>query len=74
MNGDDRAALAHADAALRIGTKSALFYFHRGMIEAGLGMRPQAVSDLREALKLNPNFSPLQAPQARAALKRLGAG
>ena len=73
VNGDDRAALPHADAALRIGTKSALFYFHRGMIEAGLGMKSQAVSDLKEALELNPNFSPLQAPQARATLKRLGA-
>jgi tetratricopeptide (TPR) repeat protein len=72
VNGDDRAALPHADAALRIGTKSALFYFHRGMIEAGLGMKPPAVSDLQEALKLNPNFSALQAPQARATLKRLG--
>ena len=36
-------------------------------------MKPQAVSDLHEALALNPNFSPLQAPQARATLKRLGA-
>jgi tetratricopeptide (TPR) repeat protein len=72
MNGDDRAALPLANAALGIGTKSALFYFHRGMIEAGLGMTSQATSDLKQALALNPHFSPLQAPQARAALQRLG--
>jgi tetratricopeptide (TPR) repeat protein len=73
VNGQDAAALPHANAALRIGTKSALFYFHRGAIEAGLSMKPQAVSDLRRALALNPRFSPLQAPQARAMLKKLEA-
>ena len=73
VNGQDGAALPHANAALRIGTKSALLYFHRGSIEAGLGMKAQAISDLREAWVLNPHFSPLQAPQARALLKRLGA-
>jgi tetratricopeptide (TPR) repeat protein len=74
VNGHDAAALPHANAALRIGTRSALFYFHRGAIEAGLGMKQQAVTDLRAALALNPHFSPLQVPQARALLKRLGAG
>jgi tetratricopeptide (TPR) repeat protein len=73
VNGHDAAALSHANAALRLGTKSALFYFHRGAIEAGLGNKAQAVSDLREALTLNPHFSPLQAPQAHAMLKQLGA-
>jgi tetratricopeptide (TPR) repeat protein len=73
VNGHDAAALPHANAALRLGTKSALFYFHRGTIEAGLGMKVPAVSDLREALALNPHFSPLQAPQAHALLKQLEA-
>lgn len=72
-NGDDRAALTHATAALKLGTKSALLSFHRGMIEASLRMNAPAVQDLRRALELNPNFSPLQAPQARAQLKRLAA-
>jgi tetratricopeptide (TPR) repeat protein len=73
VNGHDAAALPHANAALRLGTKSALFYFHRGAIEAGLDMKAQAVSDLRAALALNPHFSPLQAPQAHELLKQLGA-
>jgi tetratricopeptide (TPR) repeat protein len=73
VNGHDAAALSHANAALRLGTRSALFYFHRGAIEAGLGKNAAAISDLREALALNPHFSPLQAPQAHALLKQLGA-
>jgi tetratricopeptide (TPR) repeat protein len=73
VNGQDRAALPHANASLRLGTKSATFYFHRGMIESALGMKPAAVRDLEEALALNPHFSPLLAPQAHQALSRLGA-
>jgi tetratricopeptide (TPR) repeat protein len=73
VNGQDRAALGHANAALRLGTKSATFYFHRGMIENALRMKTPAVRDLQEALALNPHFSPLLAPQAHDALTRLGA-
>ena len=54
MNGDDKAALPLANAALRIGTKSALFYFHRGMIEVGLGMTSQAVGDLQAGAGAEP--------------------
>ena len=45
---------------------------HLGMIELALGQREQAAADLRLALQINPYFSPLQAPAARAALKGLG--
>jgi tetratricopeptide (TPR) repeat protein len=72
VNGNDRDALAHANAALAIGTRSALFYYHRGTIEAALGLKALARKDLQEALTLNPNFSPLQAPHTRAALEKLG--
>ena len=62
MNGRDREALPHAAAALRLGTKSALFHFHRGVIEAALGMKPRRSATCEQALALNPHFSALQAP------------
>jgi ABC-type lipopolysaccharide export system ATPase subunit len=43
------------------------------MIELSLGRRRDARRDLAAALALNPHFSPLDAPAAAAALKRLAA-
>jgi tetratricopeptide (TPR) repeat protein len=71
VNGRDRAALTHARGAARLHTRSALFAYHRGMIEKSLGMRGSAIKSLRRALAINPYFSPLQAPQARRALAAL---
>ena len=65
-------ALPHAQAAARLGTRSALFAYHRGMIEKELGMDEAARASLQRALDINPHFSPLQAPHARAALAELG--
>jgi tetratricopeptide (TPR) repeat protein len=73
MNGKDAQALPHSTAALRLGTKSAAFHFHRGVIENALGQKPAAIADLQQALAINPHFSPLQAPQARKLLAQLGA-
>lgn len=70
--GRDAEALPHARAALRLGTRSALFRYHLGMIEAGLGHTGPARAALTAALRLNPHFSVLQAPRARATLGRLG--
>jgi tetratricopeptide (TPR) repeat protein len=70
--GRDTEALPHARAALRQGTRSAAFRYHLGMIELELGDRAGARRDLAEALRLNPRFSWLQAPRARAALATLG--
>ena len=69
--GHDRAALAHADAALSTGLRSALFHFHRGVIAHALGRDVQAARDLRAALRLNPAFDPLDAPAARHLLATL---
>ncbi len=65
-------ALPHAEAAARLGTRSALFAYHRGMIEKELGRDDAARASLQRALDINPHFSPLQAPRARAALDELG--
>lgn len=72
VTGRDAEALPHARAAVRLGTRSALFRYHLGMIEAALGDRAAARRDLAAALTLNPHFSPVQGPRARAALRRLG--
>ena len=72
VNGKDAEALTWSDKALATGMKNALFYFHKGMIEKSLGDQAQAVSDLTTALKINPGFSPLQAPTAKKALQELG--
>ena len=69
--GRDRAALRYALLAGRLGTKSALFAYHRGMIQLSLGRSGEARESLREALSINPAFSPLHAPRARAALEKL---
>ncbi|NBM20773.1 tetratricopeptide repeat protein [Streptomyces sp. GC420] len=65
-------ALAYARKAGRLGTRSALFVYHRGMIESSLGLPGPARRHLAEALRINPRFSPLGAPTARETLAELG--
>ena len=72
VNGRDAEALGSARQATALGERSALFLFHRGMIERSLGQRDEARRDLSDALRINPYFSVLQAPVARAALAGLG--
>jgi tetratricopeptide (TPR) repeat protein len=75
LNGRDAEALTYADHAARIGWVNATFSYHRGMILAGLGRHAEAVTALTEALRVNPNFSPVEARTARATLATLrGAG
>jgi tetratricopeptide (TPR) repeat protein len=73
-NGRHHTALAFALRAARLGTKSALLSYHRGMIERALGRDAAARRSLRDALQLNPDFSPLHAPRAEAALRELTGG
>ncbi|MGA5159581.1 tetratricopeptide repeat protein [Streptomyces pseudogriseolus] len=54
------------------GVRSALFAYHRGMIERALERYGAARRHLTEALQINPWFSPLHAPRAKEALARLG--
>ncbi len=73
VNGRDREALGYARQAARTGYRNAQFLYHRGMIEKALGLRDAARRSLSAALDLNPHFSPLLAPRARAALATLTA-
>ncbi|MFD3516688.1 tetratricopeptide repeat protein [Streptomyces sp. NPDC058657] len=70
--GDDEAALEYARRAVKEGVRSALFLYHRGEIERGLGDYGAARRHLSEALRVNPAFSPLWVPRAEEALERLG--
>jgi tetratricopeptide (TPR) repeat protein len=60
-------ARTHSVRALRLGTRDALLVFHRAMIERCLGSA-SANWWLRRALAINPHFSFLWAPVARAEL------
>lgn len=74
--GDDKEALRFAVIAtdrVHGGTVySAPYMYHRGMIEQALDMTGPARRHLQEALRINPYFSPLFGPVARAAAARLG--
>lgn len=71
VNGRDTEALRYAQRAQALGTRNALFAFHRGMIEKALGEAGAARSSLRRALAINPFFSPRDVPVARAAIAQL---
>jgi tetratricopeptide (TPR) repeat protein len=67
-NGRCGEALMYSKRSLRLGTRDAGFFFHRGMIERCLG-RPDTARDwFARAVELNPSFSILWAPVARKAL------
>jgi len=66
--------VVHFNEGADADARNALFHFHAGMIEMTLGDRDQARTDLRQALAINPHFSPLHEPEARRALAQLGAG
>lgn len=54
--------------AMQLGTQDATLFYRAGMIAQASGDQPTAQKYLSLALQLNPNFSLLYAPQARAAL------
>lgn len=66
-------ALTYANQSLRLGTKNALFLYHRGMINKALGKIADARRDLKAALATNPHFSRLWEKTAAATLRALKA-
>jgi tetratricopeptide (TPR) repeat protein len=57
--------LRYARRALRLGTRDALLFFHRGMAERCLGRDVAAARWFERAIDLNPHFSLRWAPLAR---------
>jgi tetratricopeptide (TPR) repeat protein len=72
VNGRDAEALSWSQKALVLGTRSALFHYHAGMIRLALGNGGGARSELSQALSINPHFHPLWAPAAQRSLEQLG--
>jgi tetratricopeptide (TPR) repeat protein len=68
-NGRCEEALRYSKRALRLGTRDASFFFHRGMIERCLGNTAEARRWFARALEQNAHFSLLWAPVARKALR-----
>jgi tetratricopeptide (TPR) repeat protein len=71
MSGRDAEALPYADKALRLGTRNALTYFHRGVVRLGVGDKAGAKADLSMALSVNVHFSVRHAPEATRLLASL---
>ncbi|MEV0889065.1 tetratricopeptide repeat protein [Streptomyces microflavus] len=69
-SGQDAKALVQADKALALGTRSALFHYHRAAIHDALGDPEAARGDLTEAQR-EPGFHPLHADAARDLLRRI---
>ena len=74
VNGRDAEALVAIEEAQSLGVRSALYSYHSGMIKQALGDFDGARADLTFALEINPEFNPLAAPLARAALAELTEG
>lgn len=70
-HGRFREALRMSEEALRLGTESALFLFHRGMIQHALGNDDAARRDLARAIEINPHFSMLWAKDVAETLSGL---
>ncbi|MEU3495290.1 tetratricopeptide repeat protein [Kitasatospora cineracea] len=70
-NGRDADALRQSDEALALGTRNALFHYHRAVVLRALGRDDEARAEFGTALGINPAFHPLHAPAARAALAEL---
>ena len=70
--GRPRAGLDWGRRALRLGTRDPYFLYHAGMSALAAGEPDLARRYLRRALADNARFSPLHAPRARRALRRLG--
>jgi tetratricopeptide (TPR) repeat protein len=55
-NGRTTEAAEASEKALKFGTRDSLLLFHAGMIAEKLGQREKALSELKEALEINPHF------------------
>ncbi|MFL5871719.1 MAG: tetratricopeptide repeat protein [Solirubrobacterales bacterium] len=70
--GDDDAALAMSDEALRLGSRDPSFLYHAGAISADAGATGRARRILETLTEQSPRFSPLYGPRAERLLRSLG--
>jgi tetratricopeptide (TPR) repeat protein len=69
--GRPRQALAHARAAVRLGTRDAVLWYHLAAVEADLGLTAAARRHLAEAFAINPYLTVRDRPAALALAGRL---
>jgi tetratricopeptide (TPR) repeat protein len=69
--GKPRQALPHARAAVRLGTRDALLWYHLAAVEADLGMTAAARRHLAEAFAISPYLTVRDQPAALALAGRL---
>jgi tetratricopeptide (TPR) repeat protein len=72
ITGRDEQALRYVRRATRLGTPDARLWFHRGAVEAALGLDRAARRHLRRAIDLDGGAAPLRTEQARGILDHLG--
>ena len=72
-NGRDAEALPYARQATRLGTQDARMIFHRGTIEAALGMDAAARKHLQAALAIDNGVAPWREGLARDLLRTVDA-
>lgn len=70
-SGESAAAWPLVEEGLRLGTRDARIHYHAGVIAQALGRTDVAREHLTDALAANPQFHPLDAPRAAAALDSL---
>lgn len=70
--GQSEEAVQYAERAVDTGVRNASYSYHLGVIESALGQDGPARGHLEEAIRTNPDFSPLAAPLAQEALEALG--
>lgn len=58
-------AEASAEKAIALGTPEPAFYYHAGLIAEALGRTQEAATRLERAMRLNPDFDPVQAARLR---------
>ncbi|GAA4707183.1 tetratricopeptide repeat protein [Phytohabitans rumicis] len=66
--GRDAEALPYARRAVASGARSATYAYHLGVIELALGQTGAGRGHVAEAVRVNPYFSPIDAPLARKLL------
>ena len=69
--GRPRQALPHARAAVRLGTRDAVLWYHLAAVEADLGMTAAARRHLAEAFEISPYLTVRDQPSALALAGRL---
>ncbi|WP_371772928.1 tetratricopeptide repeat protein [Streptomyces sp. NBC_01438] len=71
-SGDSDSALEYAQKAVDTGGQNASYAYHLGMVQRALNDFGPARRNLEDALRTNPQFSPLDAPSAQEALDTMG--